>query len=675
MKPITKILDGSILVVALSTIAATAVFVGVAVSMTTHTIRISDRSQDMAILKAAAEGSLEHGYAIFKGKLAQSNRALTGAELNFAAGQADPAQSFPNLIPLVPDVTQPNQTEDLKVTVCDQYGAPQLPAAAPISAKIDLAGYPGWRGRGYTYMASVKMQSTNSLINNPNVAAQANVEKLSYGVKRYFYYVEAPLFQTMYFYEHDMDLYASGKITIAGLMHSNGSMFLGQGGNAVDILNPVSLVGGFNSKYFNTTSGYLPAGSTLPAPDNTVPNGPTFPYKNDTGNSTYPTSETMPNFPTSGFLSQVKQVSRLEPFGQDPSLVLDAPPTPTATNTAPSGQLLVPDGDSDGNPNNDSMHELIERPVSGFTDPQEISSRRLVNKAAIVISINGAVKTVTSQNGATLTGAQSTAIQTAITNSLIYDPREQKNVRVSNLDIGSALTALNGVTNFNGLIYMEDVTPTTVGTPLNAVRLKNGGVLPTNGLTVASPSGVYIQGDYNTGATSTATAATVPSNVGNSLNNQSPTLGAYIRKPAAVIGDAVMFLSNGWVDAALVAGVPPVPTDFSTRTASSTTYNTAVLAGCITGGYIPAGGGAQYGYSGGINNYPRFLENWSSKYATYFGSMVELFSSTNFIGKWALGIVYQPPIRCYNYDSNFDATVPPGSVDAVSVNRGTWARY
>ncbi len=55
MKPIKKILDGSILVVALSTIAATAVFVGVAVSMTTHTIRISDRSQDMAILKAAAE--------------------------------------------------------------------------------------------------------------------------------------------------------------------------------------------------------------------------------------------------------------------------------------------------------------------------------------------------------------------------------------------------------------------------------------------------------------------------------------------------------------------------------------------------------------------------------------------------------------------------------------------
>ena len=420
MKPITKILEGSILVVALSTIAATSVFVGVAVSMTTHTIRISDRSQDMAILKAAAEGSLEFGYAIFKGKLAQNNRALTGSELNFAAGQSDPAQSFPNLIPFAPNVAQPSITEDLKVTVCDQYGAPQGAAAAPVSAKIDVAGYPGWRGRGYTYMASVKMQSTNSLINNPNVAAQANVEKLSYGVKRYFYYVEVPLFQTMYFYEHDMDLYASAKISISGLMHSNGSMFIGQGGSAVDILSPVSLVGGFNSKYFNTSSGFLPAGSTLPAPDNAVPNGPTFPHKVDIGNSTYSTSETMPNFASGGFLSQVKQVSRLEPFGQDPSLVLDAPPAPTGANTAPSGQLLVADGDSDSNPNNDSMHELIERPVSGFTDPQEISSRRLVNKAAVVISINGATKTVSAQNGATISGTQLTAIQTAITNSLKF---------------------------------------------------------------------------------------------------------------------------------------------------------------------------------------------------------------------------------------------------------------
>ena len=665
MKPITKILEGTILIAALSTIAATAVFVGVAVSMTTHTIRISDRSQDMAILKAAAEGSLEYGYGIFKAKLAQNNRALNGSELNFAQNQADPAKSFPNLTPFVPNLALPTVTDDLKVSVCDQYGAPQGAVANPVSAKIDVPGYPGWRGRGYTYMASVKMQSTNSLINNPNVAAQANVEKLSYGVKRYFYYVEVPLFQSMYFFEHNMDLYNSAPMTVTGLVHSNGSMFLSQSSsNAVTFTGSLSFVGKFNNLSHDTANGYLAAGAALPQPDNANHAGPTWPDFSSTYNST---TSTLPFF-SPDYYTKVRQVQRLEPFGQDPSLVLDAPPAPTATNTGLSGQLLVTDGDSDSNPNNDSMHELIERPVSGFIDPQEISSRRLVNKAGIIISVNGALKTVTAANGTLLTGTQITAIQGALTNTTMYDQREQKTVRVSNFDIGAALTSLNGVGNFNGLIYFEDVTPTTLGTPLNAVRLKNGGVLPTNGLTVASPSGVYIQGDYNTGATSPATAATVPSNIGNLLNDQTPTLGAYTRKPAAVIGDAVMFLSNGWSDANANLAI-------GSRPAVNTTYNTAVMAGFMPGGYIPGGAATQYGYSGGINNYPRFLESWSGKYATYFGSMVELFTSANFTGAWQLGAVYAPPTRCFNFDANFDTTPPPGSLDAVSVTRGTWARY
>ncbi len=55
--------------------------------------------------------------------------------------------------------------------------------------------------------------------------------------------------------------------------------------------------------------------------------------------------------------------------------------------------------------------------------------------------------------------------------------------------------------------------------------------------------------------------------------------------------------------------------------------------------------------------------------------MVQLFNSTRFTGKWDTGNIYSPPIRCFNYDTNFDASPPPGSVDAVVISRGRMARY
>jgi len=360
----------------------------------------------------------------------------------------------------------------------------------------------------------------------------------------------------------------------------------------------------------------------------------------------------------------VTQVGRLEPLGGDPAGVLDAPP---AGPYAPSGQLIGPDGDSDGNPNNDSFHELIEPPSAAAADPAAIATRRLYNKAGIVVKVNGSTKTVTTQNCATLSAAQITTIQNAVTTTTIYDQREQTNVRVSSLDVGAVRTTLDASASFNGVLYVHDVTPTTTGTPKNAMRLKNGGLLPTNGLTIASENPVYIQGDYNTGTTTDSNA--VPSNNGgNATNTDSPTVSGYTRKPSAVIGDAVMILSNAWNDANANQSI-------SSRVASNTTINTAILAGVLPSGYQPGGSTPQYGYSGGANNYPRFLENWSGKYATYFGSMVQLFTSKTFTGKWDTGAIYSPPNRCWNYDTNFNNNPPPGSVDAVFVSRGAWARY
>jgi hypothetical protein len=76
-----------------------------------------------------------------------------------------------------------------------------------------------------------------------------------------------------------------------------------------------------------------------------------------------------------------------------------------------------------------------------------------------------------------------------------------------------------------------------------------------------------------------------------------------------------------------------------------------------------------------MNNFPRFLEDWSGKTFTYTGSMIELFTSQIATGEWDTGSIYVPPTRNWNFDSNFVDNPPPGSLDAVTISRGALARF
>ena len=69
------------------------------------------------------------------------------------------------------------------------------------------------------------------------------------------------------------------------------------------------------------------------------------------------------------------------------------------------------------------------------------------------------------------------------------------------------------------------------------------------------------------------------------------------------------------------------------------------------------------------------MENWGSKYCTYFGSMVELYQSKSFTARWDTGVIYRPPNRCWNFDTNYRSSPPPGTLDAASWTRGSWAKY
>jgi len=331
---------------------------------------------------------------------------------------------------------------------------------------------------------------------------------------------------------------------------------------------------------------------------------------------------------------------------------------------------------TDTNPNNDSYRELVERPSSASADP--VADARYYNQADVRILIDGS-NNVTIKNKSDVTVNSSSTgnnlklyqvFNGALTkNESIKDNREAATVRLATLDMEKVYKALTPTTsggtgelvgtNFKGVIYMSDTSGSA--TVKRGIRLKNGAKMPAGGLTVASDNPVYIQGDYNTGRTSTTNT---PSNIANN-GTGSPVVSGYVKQPSAVLGDAVMILSNSWSDAASF-------NDLSGRVASPTTVNTAIVSGIVPSGLVSSGANS---YSGGAENFPRFMEKWGSGTTfTYNGSMVQLFLSKQNVGKWGSSNVYDPPKRQWAFDTLFYTSPPPGSLIIVSYNKERWFR-
>lgn len=601
----------SALLMAIFAIFLIAVSVGIAVTVTTGTARQTDRSRDLSAARAAAEGALEFGYGVWVKEINSLYRPVGNSVLTTVLG-TPPA--FPGF----------SYTSPLQVVGTDLYGHPNATTtstATPPPAPINLDSYPGWVGSNSSYVASVRMTSSSS------GAAGTIGRGASYGIKRSINYTVVPLFQATAFFEDDLELFRPANMTISGLVHTNNRAFVSSS-NAGEVTFSGHLS-------YVTTGGYL---------DNVDP------PQSNTWSGWVANSEIPPTYSAGGRDQQVDQVSRIEPLGTDSSALLH-PPT--------WNSLGLPTGDL--NSNDDSMRELIEppntyvnpktqliTPTISYTDPQTIADRRLYNKAGIRIRTTGSVITVTTANGTVLTTAQITALKAAVTQATIYDKREAKYVDLTTFDIakakanvGSDVGALQDST-FNNIIYIDDVTSTSYTDP-QGIRLKNGSTLPAAGLTVATQNPLYIQGDYNT------TSATT-------------------RGSAAVFADSVTILSNAWNDSNSAGSL-------SSRNASNTTVNTAIVAGFIPSGWTDPNTGVQYGYSGGLNNFPRFLEDWSGKTFNYTGSMIELFTSQIATGEWDTGSIYVPPTRNWNFDSNFVNNPPPGSLEAVTIARGPLVRY
>jgi len=215
-----------------------------------------------------------------------------------------------------------------------------------------------------------------------------------------------------------------------------------------------------------------------------------------------------------------------------------------------------------------------------------------------------------------------------VSTKTFYNHREGTTVSVTEVDV--AMLRASGKAPANGILYVSD--DRSGFTKQDAVRLVNGEALPEGGFTVVTDNPLYIQGDYN----------------------------AKDKQPASVMCDAINILSNSWQDARSKEGL-------DRRVASATTINVAIIAGnTVT---------TEGRYNGGVENMPRFLENWSSKTLTYRGSLVALWTSEIATGDWIYGSpYYTAPDRNWGYDSDLsDPTkAPPGMPSVYSVEKVRW---
>jgi len=260
-------------------------------------------------------------------------------------------------------------------------------------------------------------------------------------------------------------------------------------------------------------------------------------------------------------------------------------------------------------------HLLIER-ESGNPDSYEAKSTLKFIDGQAYFKIGGVWSNVTAD-------MTSKGIISYSSNKF-YDARESKWVDALDLDMGKLYD--NGYAPSNGVIYNSYQSG---GPDYPALRLKNGTEIDYP-LTVASYNPVYTQGNFN------------------SVN----------KKPAAIFGDAVTFLSTNWNDA-------NSDKSKSNRTAYATTVNASIMTGNVET--------TESDYSGGFENLPRFLEDWSSKNFNWKGSMVNLWVSQQAIGSWN-GSYYSPPNRNWQYDVDLNdpANLPPESPVVRVFQRVGW---
>ena len=599
-------------------IALLVTFLSVSALITSQFGRFAGRQQGNNDLMSAADAGLEYAYAEWSASMKNA------ASLSAAA----PWVSVTNMnSSSMPFAAKGIVFQTLTITPADSNGIAATTATATPTSNVP--NYPGWSGTTYNYLATVSVtDSTTNLHYGYNTDTVPTLTAY-----RIFQYTTVPLFQAAIFYENKLEIHPGAAMAVSGLVHSNGDLWA-RGFSTLQFKSNVSYVGTYHEigdatltkGWDGAGGGYIPGvGYFAGVPMVTWSDGQT---------STTSTAKA----------SQLNQVSPIDPFGG-------------------------------ASTNNNGLHDIVEVPATPGTD-KSIA----YNNASVVVVVDSSLPAtsanrlkITDNQGLPLSPADTLAIKAAVnsgTTTTMYDQREAQNVIITTLDMTKLLAATTNsgtgaatplqtswATAGGGTIYVHDVSQATSTEP--AIRLVNGANLGQN-VTIASDNGVYIQGDYNTGVGTSSNP--VASDVSNPNGTTTPTISGYNRYTSAVMADAVTILSNNWSDSNASASL-------SSRTATPTTVNTAILAGDV-----PSNLNGNATPSGGAHNFPRFLENWNNVNFTYWGSLVEAYRSEEFTGLWQTNNVYYWPNRMWNFDTNFINNPPPGTAKGIQLSRGRWQR-
>jgi hypothetical protein len=338
-----------------------------------------------------------------------------------------------------------------------------------------------------------------------------------------------------------------------------------------------------------------------------------------------------------------------------------------------------------------ALREIINLPPPGEDSNSLIGQQRYFNKAKVVLVVTDSNIVATIKSSATdpSPGVISAAYYptnnhwtnyAGITNSFpflnrtnywptspvpVIDQRENVTLKLTDIDLSifkswlvtnallvSKFANGGGVypnsTDAPNILFVAD-NRTCSATQLAAVRLNHCQIIPTNlfvfngsntasGFTLATPNPLYIWGTFNV-----PNAAYVGS-------TNTTAAGAY---PASLIADAITILSDNWRDSQSSLSM-------TSRTPTPTTINAAIAAGIVY-----STGASDTTFSGGIQNLPRLLENWSaSKTLTLNGSLVNLFPSGRATNQYEKpGVYYNAPARGFSFDPNLLQSwkLPPGT--------------
>jgi hypothetical protein len=207
-----------------------------------------------------------------------------------------------------------------------------------------------------------------------------------------------------------------------------------------------------------------------------------------------------------------------------------------------------------------------------------------------------------------------------------------------------------------------------------------GATFTPAGVTFASDQAIYSQGDFNNFLTDPNDTSYDPvdlANIATTFNGLYPT--TLVWQPAAIMSDSFDSLSNACLSTDFAINKTSTGQNCSGVNAANTSTRAGLLAGTdISGAGTDTASGlvSVAGFSGGLQNYPRYFENWGGSTGHfYYGSFVSLGIPRQVNGTWD-DQAYSPPRRVWGYDERFNdaANLPPLTPRFVALQQDVFTR-